>query len=116
LSARPIRREALLAKLQGDDPVVLVETLGARSYEYGHLPGAVNLPPDDVRRLASTLLPDRGAEIVLYCASYTCDASTVVANELAAMGYTNLFDYHGGKADWTEAGLPIVKSGAGTSA
>lgn len=116
MSARPISREALLARLEGKDPIVLVETLAARSYDHGHLPGAVNLPPDDVRRLASTLLPDREAEIVLYCASYTCDASTVVANELAAMGYTNLFDYHGGKADWMEAGLPIVKSGAGTSA
>lgn len=116
MSARPISREALLARLEGTDPIILVETLAARSYDHGHLPGAVNLPPDDVRRLASTLLPDREAEIVLYCASYTCDASTVVANELAAMGYTNLFDYHGGKADWMEAGLPIVKSGAGTSA
>lgn len=116
MSARPISRETLLAKLQRDDPVVLVETLGARSYDYGHLPGAVNLPPEDVRRLAATLLPDRHAEIVLYCASFTCDASTVAANELTAMGYTNLYEYHGGKADWMEAGLPIVKSGAGTSA
>jgi rhodanese-related sulfurtransferase len=116
LSARPISREALRDRLEGGAPITLVETLAPRSFDYGHIPGALNLPPDDVRRLAPSLLPDRHAEIVLYCASYTCDASTVVANELAAMGYTNLFDYHGGKADWMEAGLPIVKSGAETSA
>jgi hypothetical protein len=32
-----------------------------------HLPGALNLPPDKVAEMAPTLLPDKEAEIVLYC-------------------------------------------------
>jgi len=33
-----------------------------------HLPGAVNLPPDAVRESASELLPEKDADIVVYCA------------------------------------------------
>jgi rhodanese-related sulfurtransferase len=29
-----------------------------------------------------------------------------VARELAALGYTNVRDYAGGKQDWIDAGLP----------
>jgi rhodanese-related sulfurtransferase len=116
VSTRPIDREALRAKLDAGEPLVLVETLGSRSYDHGHLPGAINLSANHVHRLAHQLLPDHHAEIVLYCASRECDAAGSVADALTALGYTNLFWYHGGKADWIAAGLPIVKGGAGISA
>jgi hypothetical protein len=32
-----------------------------------HLPGAKSLPPDRVEELTPQLVPDRGAEVVLYC-------------------------------------------------
>jgi len=34
-------------------------------------PGAINLPPDQVTQLAPTLLPDKTADIVVYCAKPT---------------------------------------------
>lgn len=49
----------------------LVETLQEVAYQHAHLPGALNLPPDRVRELAPRLLPDKGAEIIVYCASPT---------------------------------------------
>jgi rhodanese-related sulfurtransferase len=36
-------------------------------YDDAHLPGAVNLPPGRVAELAPRLLPDKDAEIVVYC-------------------------------------------------
>jgi rhodanese-related sulfurtransferase len=49
------------------DKLILVETLPAQAYQKAHLPGAVNLPPDQVREAAPRPLPDQGAEIVVYC-------------------------------------------------
>ena len=31
----------------------------------------------------------------------------MAARELAALGYTNVRDYAGGKQEWMEAGLPV---------
>jgi len=49
--------------------VLLVETLDPEYYENVHLPGAVNLPLDRIGELAPDILPDKGAEIIVYCMS-----------------------------------------------
>lgn len=104
-----ITRDELRARIERGDELVLLETLGPDTYAYGHLPGALNLPPDDVKRRARELIPNYDAEIVVYCANRGCHASTQAANQLKALGYTNVRDYLGGKADWIEAGLPLEK-------
>ena len=69
--AETISREELKAKMDRGDQFDLVETLAKDAYDYAHLPGAINLPPDRVRELAPRLLPDKSADIVVYCASLT---------------------------------------------
>ena len=66
-----ISRTELKQKLDRGDKFTLVETLSPTNYQHAHLPGAINLPPDQVRERARTLLPDQNAEIVVYCASST---------------------------------------------
>lgn len=39
-----------------------------------------------------------------------CHASADAARELAALGYTNVRYYPGGKKDWTTAGLPAERT------
>jgi rhodanese-related sulfurtransferase len=65
---RPITREELKARLDRGDPLTLVEILPPPDYRAGHLPGAIYIPPIQVRELAARRLPDPAAEIVLYCA------------------------------------------------
>lgn len=69
--AGTITLDELKAKLDRKDDFVLVETLSPAYYRHTHLPGAINLPPDQVAALAPHLLPDRNADIVVYCASPT---------------------------------------------
>jgi rhodanese-related sulfurtransferase len=59
--------DELRAKLARGDPVVLLEVLAPRYYRHSHLPGALNLPPGNTAEMAPDLLPDKDAEIVLYC-------------------------------------------------
>jgi rhodanese-related sulfurtransferase len=65
-----------------------------------------------VARLAPTVLPDKSAEIVVYCASRSCQNSHVAAAKLSQMGYANVAVYAGGKQDWSEAGLPVDRGEA----
>jgi hypothetical protein len=68
---KTISRDELKEKIDRKDDFRLVETLPATAYHHNHLPGAINLPPDDVTTLAPQILPDRNADIVVYCASPT---------------------------------------------
>jgi rhodanese-related sulfurtransferase len=66
-----ISRDDLKGKIDRGDEFILIETLPEVAYHHEHLPGAINLPPDRVRELAPKLLPDKGAEIIVYCSSPT---------------------------------------------
>ncbi len=109
-----ITRDELRSAIARRD-VTVVETLGPGYFESGHLPGAINIPHTQVRELADALLPDRDTAIVTYCSNAACRNSEVAANELVALGYTNVRKYAEGKQDWIEAGLPL-ESGAPAAA
>jgi rhodanese-related sulfurtransferase len=64
-----ISTEDLKAKLDRKDGIKVVETLAPERYREGHIPGALNIPPEQIKELAPQLLPDKDAEIVTYCAS-----------------------------------------------
>jgi rhodanese-related sulfurtransferase len=51
--------------------IVLVDVLGPESFAAMHIPGAINLPVDDIARRAPELLPDLRAAIVAYCGGPT---------------------------------------------
>jgi rhodanese-related sulfurtransferase len=107
-----ITMEQLQSKLQRRDEFTLLEVLPFEDYRLAHLPGALPMPLDLVDKLAPEMLPDKGAEVVVYCKGYTCQAAEMAARELAALGYTNVLRYAGGKQEWTEAGLSIMQGGA----
>ncbi len=102
-----ITRDALKAKLDAGEPVAIVEALPEKYYRHSHLPGAINIPHDQIDTLAPALLPDKDALIVTYCANLPCPNSEIAARRLGELGYRNVAEYREGKADWIEAGLPV---------
>ena len=99
----------LATRLASTVPPTLVEALGPSFFADAHLPGAMNLPPDQVADRAATLLPDRNAEVVVYC-SGECDRARIVADMLEALGYRHVHLLDGGKGDWLAAGHPLERS------
>lgn len=94
----------------------LVEALPSMYFRKAHLPGAVNIPPDQVDELAPSLLPDRDAAVVVYCQDRECEASAAVARRLVELGYTDVADYEAGKEDWIDAGLQTERGITGAHA
>jgi len=64
-----ISTKDLRAKLDRKEPVRVVETLAPERYREAHIPGALNIPPEQIKELAPRLLPNKSAEIITYCAS-----------------------------------------------
>ncbi len=64
---KSISRGELKTKMDRGEDFVLVDTMPEMYYRHSHLPGAVNLPVNEVRGSAPKLLPDRDAEIIVYC-------------------------------------------------
>ena len=68
MSNRPlISREELRLKIDGGDKFFLFEVLPEPYYRKNHLPGALQLPPNEVVATVERLVPDKNADVVLYC-------------------------------------------------
>ena len=66
-----INRDELKAKIESRDDFVLLEVLPPWKYRKAHLPDAINLPFNRIEKHAASRLPDKAAEIIVYCGGYT---------------------------------------------
>jgi rhodanese-related sulfurtransferase len=112
---KQIDRDELRGKIAGRNGPVLVEALPEKYFRDWHLPGARHLPHDKVDRLAARVLPDKTAEIVVYCASRSCRNSHIAAQRLAQLGYESVAVYPGGKEDWMDTGFPVERGETATA-
>jgi rhodanese-related sulfurtransferase len=100
--------EELATRLSSSNPPAVAEILGPQYFASGHLPGAINLPLEGFGENAARALPNKSADIVVYCASATCQNSDIAARKLQSLGYQNVRLFRGGKAAWKDAGHALV--------
>ena len=90
----------------GAGPVV-VDTRSAAGWAQGRIPGALHIPGSELADRALSLLPDREADIVVYCWGPGCNGSTKAAFTLASLGYRRVRELIGGFEYWAREGLAI---------
>ena len=73
-----------LAEVKADPAIRLVDVRSRQEFASGHIPGAVNLPVDELQK-APTVLEDKAATVYLYCASGS--RSGMAAGMLGRMRY-----------------------------
>jgi rhodanese-related sulfurtransferase len=100
--------DELLEMRANNDKFKLVEVLSKDSYKSGHIPGAINIPTEALGKEAPKLLK-KDEVIVVYCASYHCEASTYAAKILMDLGYKKVLDFKGSKKLWVDSGLELEK-------
>jgi rhodanese-related sulfurtransferase len=92
---REISADKLKRKTDEAQDFRLIEVLDPEKYNEWHLPGAENIRLDDLGPAAGIKFK-QDEEIVVYCASFECKASTRASRKLDEMGY-NILEYSGGK-------------------
>lgn len=89
------------AKARMAEPgVIVLDVRMQQEYDAGHIANAVLLPLPLIEAgdaAVAKALPDKDAEILVYCRSGR--RSAIAANALIHMGYTNVLDF-GGINDW----------------
>ncbi|MDA2892517.1 rhodanese-like domain-containing protein [Mycolicibacterium sp. BiH015] len=101
------------ARTSGRGPIV-VDTRSAAAWEQGHLPGALHIPGGELCACAADELPDRDADIVVYCWGPGCNGATKAAFTLSGMGYRRVRELIGGFEYWAREGLSVVTANGRT--
>ena len=73
-------------------------------WERGRARGATHMGRGVIERDIEAQVPDKGAELILYCGGGY--RSALAADSLQRMGYTNVHSLAGGWKAWKEAGAP----------
>jgi rhodanese-related sulfurtransferase len=100
-----ISRDELRRKLN-DSPgrVLLIDVRDRGDYEEERIKGAISIPLGELSMRAAKCFGTEH-EIIVYCGSFECQASSKAAKVLDRMGYANVLEYEGGLKDWRAAGF-----------
>ena len=104
-SVRIVPLDELKKRLESDKPPILVDVRENEEFRAGFIPGALHVPRSYLEQRAEQKLPDRGAEIVLYCAGG--NRSVFAAKTLKDLGYTNVASANPGFVRWKDLGYPV---------
>ena len=80
----------------GEEHIIL-DTREQDEFNEGHIPGAILIPYTEIENKAEEMLPDKDAQILVYCRSGR--RSKIAAEALSKLGYTNVKEF-GGIIDW----------------
>ena len=100
----PVARDELFRRLR-DEEVLVLDVRPAAEYAAGHIPGAINVPHDQLAARLAELPGD--ADIVAYCRGRYCVFAADAVRLLRARGFSALL-LAGGLPDWRLAGLPVA--------
>ncbi len=89
-------------RASGTAPVV-IDVRTAEEFAAGHIPGALNIPFDQVAQRISEVEAPHG--VVLYC--MVGPRARKGESALLGAGYTSVLHLEGGLAAWQAAGLPV---------
>lgn len=103
-SMEPVSREELLARSRAG-LVTVLDVRAADEFAMGHLPGAINIPLEELEARIAEL--DLAQEVVAYCRGAYCVLSFEAVDRLRARGYRarRLED---GYPEWKAAGLEVA--------
>ena len=86
--------------------VVFVDVREPDEFKAGHILGAKNIPRGTIEWMVpKQISDDKNASIVVYCEHGSRGA--LATYTLVRMGYKNVKNLEGGRADWVKAGCPV---------
>ena len=103
---REVSVEETQSRMKENAGAKLIDVREDNEWEAAHAAGAIHLGKGIIERDIETTVPDKHAELILYCGGGY--RSALAADVLQQMGYTNVFSMAGGWKAWKEAGAEIV--------
>ncbi len=124
VEVKEVDYEQLKSWIENGEEMVLIDVRPATGYDAGHLQNAINIPLGTFANqdgslindgaALTTVVTDRNKKIVAYCAGFGNDG--IFANAAIGLGYTDVYRYTAGTADWSANGDYYVIEYAGFKA
>jgi len=95
----------LAARIEAGDAPVVLDVRSEGEFAGGHIPGAVNIPHDQLATRIDELPTDHATPIVVHCERG--GRAQAATETLQAAGFTQLIDLEGDMSGWREGDHPV---------
>ena len=96
-SYRQISMDEAVDMMKKESGYIILDVRRPDEYAAGHIPGAINLPNEDIGSNEIKILPNKSQLILVYCRSGR--RSKEASEKLVKLGYINIVEF-GGILDW----------------
>ena len=94
---RKISVDEAVAMMARENGYMILDVRRPGEYRAKHIPNAINVPNESIRKNEIPELPDKNQLILVYCQSGS--RSKEASKKLVRLGYTNVVNF-GGISDW----------------
>ncbi len=105
----PISAAQLADRIQEGSPPLVLDVRTREEFAQGHIPGAINIPHDELPTRLAELPIAKSEEVVLVQDSNGRRAAQA-EETLRGSGYSNIRNLAGHWREWKEAGFPTERS------
>ena len=102
--ARLMSSTELHQRIETNEEFVLIDVLPADEYNKEHIPGAINIPLDELRTRAKSDL-SKNQRIVVYGRTHDDESSNQASAVLEELHFRKVSDFDGGIEAWKRAGF-----------
>ena len=93
LGYRQISMDEAVKMMRDEKDYIILDVRRPDEYAEGHIPGAINVPNEEIGTAEITELPDKSQLILVYCRSGR--RSKEASEKLVKLGYTNIVEFGG---------------------
>ena len=90
---RQISMDEAVAMMKDEKNYIILDVRRPDEYAKGHIPGAINVPNEEIGTAEIAELPDKSQLILVYCRSGR--RSKEASEKLVKLGYTNIIEFGG---------------------
>lgn len=107
---KTVTAEELQTLMKENKDVVVIDSRGGKWYDGEVIAGAKHLSADKTnKKTLAKLIKTKDTPVAFYCSGTECPASANAAHTALKLGYTNVYKFPGGIAEWKEKKLPTTK-------
>jgi phage shock protein E len=104
---RAVEAAELLGQIRSGEAPLIVDVRTPGEFATGHVPGAVNIPYDQMPARVAEIAAHKDGPVVLYCR--TGRRSGIAAEVLSERGFKDLGLLRGDMPGWIRAGHPVER-------
>jgi rhodanese-related sulfurtransferase len=106
-----ISADDLIALVQTTSDLVIIDNRTIADYDAGHIEGALHLVDSEITEEAvlARIAKSKDAPVIFYCNGVKCGRAANATIKAVQWGYSRVYYYALGMAQWKQRGLPLVR-------